>query len=161
MLPRNDARVARGLDGRATLWTRAGGRDRPRRTEGEDRIQHFIGVVLGAARRSSSFDSRRGDTDRRRPDPGYLIAVVVGAIVALLWPWVIGIVLVRRARRTARSEQIHDEVAKARPTSAGPGLTRRRGRDAPLLRRLRGARSRPLVRPRPRHCAQGAASTSR
>ncbi len=41
----------------------------------------------------------------------YLISVIVGAIVALAWPWVIGLFLVRRAR-ARRDDQIQKEVDK-------------------------------------------------
>ncbi len=40
-----------------------------------------------------------------------MLAVVVGALVTWLWPWVIGIVLVRRAK-ARRDRQISDEVDK-------------------------------------------------
>jgi hypothetical protein len=39
----------------------------------------------------------------------YLPAVVIGAIVALAWPWVIGLLLARRVKNR-RDEQIQKEV---------------------------------------------------
>lgn len=75
-------------------------------------MQHFIGVVLGALATLVLlwfFDAGgRVVSDAMQ---GYLIAVIVGAIVALAWPWVIGIVLVRRAKNR-RDEQIQKEVQK-------------------------------------------------
>ncbi len=41
----------------------------------------------------------------------YVIAVVVGAIVALLWPWVIGLLLARRIKNK-RDASIQAEVEK-------------------------------------------------
>ena len=41
----------------------------------------------------------------------YLISVIVGAIVALAWPWAIGLFLVRRAR-ARHEDQIQKEVEK-------------------------------------------------
>jgi hypothetical protein len=77
-------------------------------------MQHFIGVVLGAF---ATFvllmffngpDGPRIVTDMTQ---AYLISVIVGAIVALLWPWVIGLFLVRRAK-SRRDDQIQKEVEK-------------------------------------------------
>jgi uncharacterized membrane protein YhaH (DUF805 family) len=73
-------------------------------------VQHFIGVVLGAAATFIVLLITSGDIVADQTQ-GYLIAVVVGAIVALLWPWVIGIVLVRRAR-DRQEQRVHDQVAK-------------------------------------------------
>jgi uncharacterized membrane protein (DUF485 family) len=41
----------------------------------------------------------------------YVMPVVVGAIVALLWPWVIGLILVRRAK-ARRDDKISAEVER-------------------------------------------------
>jgi hypothetical protein len=76
----------------------------------EGGVQRFIGVVLGAV---ATFlvllvTSTSIVADQNK---GYLIAVVVGAIVAWLWPWVIGMILVRR-HRTREQARVHDQVAK-------------------------------------------------
>ena len=42
---------------------------------------------------------------------GFLIAVVLGAIVSWLWPWVIGMIFVRRARGR-QQDRMHDEVER-------------------------------------------------
>lgn len=73
-------------------------------------MQHFIGVVLGAV---ATFivlliTSTSIVADQNK---GYLIAVIVGGIVAWLWPVVIGFVLVRR-HRTREQQRVHDQVAK-------------------------------------------------
>jgi mannitol-specific phosphotransferase system IIBC component len=76
----------------------------------EGGVQRFIGVVLGAV---ATFlvllvTSTSIVADQNK---GYLIAVVVGAIVAWLWPWVIGMILVRRAR-SRQDERMHKQVEK-------------------------------------------------
>ncbi len=77
-------------------------------------MQRFIGVVLGAV---ATFivlliTSTSIVADQNK---GYLIAVVVGAIVAWLWPWVIGMILVRRSRSRQKqrvSDQVDREMAE-------------------------------------------------
>jgi uncharacterized membrane protein (DUF485 family) len=75
-------------------------------------MQHFIGVVLGAIGTYLLLVLFDGGT-RIVSDAtqGYLIAVIAGAIVALAWPWVIGLFLVRRAK-SRRDDQIQKEVQK-------------------------------------------------
>ena len=73
-------------------------------------MQRFIGVVLGAV---ATFivlliTSTSIVADQNK---GYLIAVVVGAIVAWLWPWVIGMILVRR-HRSNEQQRVHDQVER-------------------------------------------------
>jgi hypothetical protein len=41
----------------------------------------------------------------------YVMPVIVGAIIALLWPWVIGLILVRRAK-ARRDDKISAEVER-------------------------------------------------
>ena len=41
----------------------------------------------------------------------YVMPVIVGALVALLWPWVIGLILARRAK-ARRDEKISAEVER-------------------------------------------------
>ncbi len=75
-------------------------------------MQHIIGVILGALATFlllMFFDA--GNRIVSDAMQGYFVAVVVGAIVALAWPWVIGLVLVRRAR-ARRDDQIQREVEK-------------------------------------------------
>jgi len=76
-------------------------------------MQRFIGVVLGGAVTFLLLVMFAGTTidivsDR---NTGFLIAVVVGGIVSWLWPWVIGMVLVRRARQR-QQDKIQAEVAR-------------------------------------------------
>jgi hypothetical protein len=72
-------------------------------------MQRTIGVVLGALVTYLLLvilDATSGDAT-----PKYGTAVVVGALVSWLWPWIIGIILVRRAK-ARRDQKISDEVDK-------------------------------------------------
>jgi hypothetical protein len=73
-------------------------------------VQHFIGVVLGAVATFLMLVITSGNIVPDR-NMGYLIAVVVGGIVALLWPWVIGLVLVRR-HRSREEQRVHEQVER-------------------------------------------------
>jgi uncharacterized membrane protein (DUF485 family) len=77
-------------------------------------MQHFIGVVLGALATFILlvfFNGPEGPRIVTDTNQAYLISVIVGAIVALAWPWVIGLILVRRAKGR-RDDQIQKEVQK-------------------------------------------------
>jgi cell shape-determining protein MreD len=43
--------------------------------------------------------------------PNWALAILVGLVVALIWPWVFGLIMVRRVRRK-RQEEIDQEVQK-------------------------------------------------
>ena len=43
--------------------------------------------------------------------PNWALAILVGLVVALIWPWVMGIILVRRTRQR-RQNEIDQEVAR-------------------------------------------------
>ena len=73
----------------------------------EGLVQHFIGVVLGAAASYLLLVIMVGGQYADK----YLPAVIVGGIVAMLWPWVIGMILVRRARGR-QDERMHKQVEK-------------------------------------------------
>lgn len=70
-------------------------------------MQRFIGVTLGAL--VTYLLLLLLDATSTDPAAKYGMAVVVGAIVSWLWPWVIGIILVRRAK-SRRDQKISDEV---------------------------------------------------
>jgi len=72
-------------------------------------MQRVIGIVLGAVVTYLILllmDATSGEATIR-----YGLAVVIGAVVSLLWPWVIGFFLVRRAKQR-RENQIDKEVDK-------------------------------------------------
>ena len=71
-------------------------------------MQRTIGVVLGALVTYMMLVALAATSN---PEAKYGLAVIVGALVSWLWPWVIGIMLARRAK--ARHDQkIADEVDK-------------------------------------------------
>ncbi len=72
-------------------------------------MQRFIGVTLGAI--VTYLLLLAADTMSADPAAKYGVIVVIGAIVSWLWPWVIGIILVRRAK-SRRDQKISDEVDK-------------------------------------------------
>jgi uncharacterized membrane protein (DUF485 family) len=77
-------------------------------------VQHIIGVVLGALATFVLlvlFNGPDGTRIVADATQSYLVSVVVGAIVALAWPWVIGLILVRRAK-ARRDDRIQKEVEK-------------------------------------------------
>jgi uncharacterized membrane protein (DUF485 family) len=43
--------------------------------------------------------------------PNWALAILVGLVVALIWPWVMGLIIVRRARQRRRDE-IDQEVQR-------------------------------------------------
>jgi len=67
-------------------------------------LQHIIGSVVGAAITwgvlvlTSAADSSE-----------YITAVAIGAVAAMLWPWVIGLFLARRVKQR-RDDKIQEEV---------------------------------------------------
>jgi len=71
-------------------------------------MQHIIGVAIGAVVTYALLVLFTPSTD---PNTWYLASVIVGAIVALAWPWVIGLVFVRRAR-SRREDEIQKEVER-------------------------------------------------
>ena len=73
-------------------------------------MQRIIGVALGAVATFIVlwiYDATKF-TDAI---PAYGIAAIVGAVVSLLWPWVIGLWAIRRAR-DRREDRIEREVER-------------------------------------------------
>ena len=67
-------------------------------------MQHIIGVGIGAlATYLILILTKAAAADQ------YLPAIFIGAIVALAWPWVIGLLLARRIKNR-RDDQIQKEV---------------------------------------------------
>ena len=70
-------------------------------------LQRIIGFILGGLTiwvLLNITNALSGDTQ-----PKYLLSIVVGLLVVVLWPWVMGIILVRRAKQR-RSDEIDREV---------------------------------------------------
>jgi uncharacterized membrane protein (DUF485 family) len=86
-------------------------------------MQRFIGVVLGGAVTFVLLVMFAGTTVNIVSDrnTGFLIAVVVGGIVSWLWPWIIGIIFVRRARGRQQDRmqaEVQRQVAAEREKDA-------------------------------------------
>ncbi len=72
-------------------------------------MQRIIGIVLGAVVTYLALVVL--DALGSAAQPRYGIAVILGAIVSLLWPWLIGYFLLRGAEQR-RSNEVGREVAK-------------------------------------------------
>ena len=44
-------------------------------------------------------------------NPNWALAALIGLVVALIWPWLFGLIMVRRVRQNRQAE-IDEEVAK-------------------------------------------------
>ena len=44
-------------------------------------------------------------------NPNWALSLLVGLVVALIWPWIMGLIIVRRTRQR-RQNEIDDEVQK-------------------------------------------------
>jgi hypothetical protein len=70
-------------------------------------IQRIIGFILGGLTiwiLLNVTNAMSGDVQ-----PKWALSILIGLIVAWLWPWVIGIILVRRAK-SRRKDEIDREV---------------------------------------------------
>jgi ABC-type branched-subunit amino acid transport system permease subunit len=72
-------------------------------------LQRIIGFILGGLTiwiLLNITDGMSGDNG-----PKWAFSILIGLLVALLWPWVIGIIFVRRAK-DRRDEEIQAEVQR-------------------------------------------------
>ena len=74
-------------------------------------MQRIIGVILGALATYLLLVTGVAGLFTDDQNTEYLIAIVTGAVVSALWPWVIGLILVRRAK-SRRDDQIQEEVER-------------------------------------------------
>ncbi len=70
-------------------------------------IQRLIGVTLGAI--ATYVMLFVVNVTAGEEGPKYALAVIVGAIVAFIWPWIGAWILVRRAR-SRRDQAINREI---------------------------------------------------
>ena len=76
-------------------------------------LQRIIGFILGGLTiwvLLNITNALSGDTQ-----PKYLLSIVVGLLVVVLWPWVMGIILVRRAKQRRWDEidrEVQEQLAK-------------------------------------------------
>jgi uncharacterized membrane protein (DUF485 family) len=70
-------------------------------------IRRITGIVLGVAAFLLVYWLTGGFATPSTPN--WALAILVGLVVALIWPWVMGILIVRRARQR-RQDEIDKEV---------------------------------------------------
>ncbi|RZT97902.1 hypothetical protein [Rivibacter subsaxonicus] len=74
-------------------------------------MHHYIGIVLGAIVSYSLLLLFHGGRFVSDPNSAYMVAVSSGAIVAALWPWLLGLWLARRLRARQRA-RVQSEVSR-------------------------------------------------
>jgi uncharacterized membrane protein (DUF485 family) len=72
-------------------------------------IRRISGIILGVIAFLIVFWLSGGLATPATPN--WALAILVGLVVALLWPWVMGLIMVRRARQR-RQDEIDREVQK-------------------------------------------------
>ena len=72
-------------------------------------IRRITGIVLGVGAFLIVYWLTGGFTTPATPN--WALAILVGLVVALIWPWIMGILLVRRAKQK-RQDEIDKEVQK-------------------------------------------------
>ncbi len=73
-------------------------------------IRRITGIVLGVVAFLMVYCAHRR-ARRHRQSPNWALSILVGLVVALLWPWVFGLIMVRRVRQN-RQDEIDKEVSK-------------------------------------------------
>lgn len=72
-------------------------------------MQRIIGIIIGGFTIYVLLNVMEAFT--KDTQPRYLLAVGIGMLVMLFWPWVIGLLFARRVRNR-RDEEIQREVDK-------------------------------------------------
>ena len=72
-------------------------------------IRRITGIVLGVGAFLIVYWLTGGFATPATPN--WALAILVGLVVALIWPWILGILLVRRAKQK-RQDEIDKEVQK-------------------------------------------------
>jgi 4-amino-4-deoxy-L-arabinose transferase-like glycosyltransferase len=72
-------------------------------------MHRIIGIILGGLTIYLLLNVMEAVTTDTQPR--YLLAIVIGMLVALLWPWVMGIRIARRAKER-RDDEIQEEVQR-------------------------------------------------
>jgi cell shape-determining protein MreD len=71
-------------------------------------IRRIVGIILGVV----AFFIVYWITGLGTPSqPNWALAALVGLVIALIWPWVFGLIMVRRVRQR-RQDEINEEVQK-------------------------------------------------
>ena len=72
-------------------------------------IRRITGIVLGVVAFLIVYALSGGMATPSNPN--WALSILVGLVVALLWPWVFGLIMVRRVRQN-RQDEIDKEVSK-------------------------------------------------
>ena len=72
-------------------------------------IRRITGIILGIAAFFVVYWLTGGTATPATPN--WALAILVGLLVALIWPWVMGLIVVRRARQR-RQDEINAEVQR-------------------------------------------------
>jgi len=72
-------------------------------------IRRITGIVLGVVAFLIVYWLTGGFATPATPN--WALSILVGLVVALIWPWIMGILLVRRAKQK-RQDEIDKEVQK-------------------------------------------------
>ena len=72
-------------------------------------IRLITGIILGVVAFLVVYWLNGGTATPATPN--WALAILVGLLVALIWPWVMGLIVVRRARQRQQDE-INEEVQK-------------------------------------------------
>ena len=72
-------------------------------------IRRITGIVLGVVAFLITYALTGGLATPSNPN--WALSILIGLVVALIWPWVMGILVVRRARQR-RQKEIDQEVQR-------------------------------------------------
>ena len=72
-------------------------------------IRRITGIVLGVIAFFIVYWLTGGT--QTPSNPNWALAILVGLVVALIWPWIMGLIMVRRVR-SRRQNEIDEEVQK-------------------------------------------------
>jgi cell shape-determining protein MreD len=79
-------------------------------------IRRITGIILGVL----AFFLVYWATGLGTPsEPNWALAALVGLVVALIWPWIMGLIMVRRVRQR-RQDEIDKEVQEALAKQQNP-----------------------------------------
>ena len=83
-------------------------------------IRRITGIILGVGAFLLVYWLSGGMATPSTPN--WALSILVGLLVALIWPWIMGLLVVRRARQR-RQNEIDEEVQKqlARQQNTPPG----------------------------------------
>ncbi len=72
-------------------------------------IRRITGIILGVIAFLIVYWLTGGTATPATPN--WALAILVGLVVALVWPWIMGLIMVRRVRQR-RQDEINQEVQK-------------------------------------------------